>query len=88
MPGSYLSKPSLATELDVAESTVDEMVRRGVLPRPVRLSAGCVRWRWADVDMALASLGGSGNDPVIDESEAGVRRAIEASKKHRRGAAS
>lgn len=88
MPGSYLSKPSLATELDVSESTVDEMVRRGVLPRPVRLSAGCVRWRWADVDMALASLGRGGNDPVIDESESGVRLVLEAAKKHRRRAAS
>jgi predicted DNA-binding transcriptional regulator AlpA len=88
VPTAYLSKPSLATELDVAESTVDEMVRRGVLPRPVKLSAGCVRWRWADVDMALASLGAARNDPVIDESAAGVRLVLEASKKHRRGAAS
>lgn len=88
MPGSYLSKPSLATELDVAESTVDEMVRRGVLPRPVRLSAGCVRWRWADVDMALASLGDARNDPPTDESSVGVRLVLEAAKKHRRRAAS
>jgi predicted DNA-binding transcriptional regulator AlpA len=29
--------------MNLAESTVDVMVRRGVLPKPVKLSAGCVR---------------------------------------------
>ena len=53
---AYLSKASLAKELQVSETTVDEMVRRGVLPKPVRLSAGCIRWRWATVDAALASM--------------------------------
>lgn len=52
----YMNKRTLAEALDCSESTVDEMVRRGVLPRPVKLSAGCVRWCWRDVDNALASL--------------------------------
>jgi predicted DNA-binding transcriptional regulator AlpA len=71
-PPSYLSRASLATELDCAESTVDEMVKRGVLPAPLRLSTGCVRWRWADVETALASLknvrasdGTESSDPYI-----------------------
>jgi predicted DNA-binding transcriptional regulator AlpA len=55
-PPSYLSCATLARELDVSESTVHEMVRRGVLPQPVKLSSGCVRWRWADVEMALCSM--------------------------------
>lgn len=53
---AYPSKTRLAVELDMAESTVDEMVKRGILPAPMRLSTGCVRWCWADVVTALASL--------------------------------
>jgi predicted DNA-binding transcriptional regulator AlpA len=64
-PPSYLSKGTLARELDCAESTVDELVKRGVLPKPFRLSNGCVRWRWADVETAIASLkdGAAGSEP-------------------------
>jgi predicted DNA-binding transcriptional regulator AlpA len=72
-PPSYPSKSSLARELDCAESTVDELVKRGVLPKPFRFSNGCVRWRWADVENAIASLkdgiAGSEPDPFL----AGVR---------------
>lgn len=65
-PASYLSRASLARELDISESTVDEMVRRGVLPQPVRLSSGCVRWAWHAVEAALASLDETGNaDPFM-----------------------
>ena len=53
---AFPSKSRLAAELDMAESTVDEMVKRGVLPPPVRLSTGCVRWCWVEVETALASL--------------------------------
>jgi predicted DNA-binding transcriptional regulator AlpA len=56
-PAPYMSKKSLATALDCSESTVDELVRRGVLPPPKRLSTGCVRWRWADVDEAIQLYG-------------------------------
>ena len=56
VPAPYPSRRSLAQALDMAESTVDEMVRRGVLPPPIKLSTGCVRWCWADVETALASL--------------------------------
>jgi predicted DNA-binding transcriptional regulator AlpA len=55
-PGAYLSTASLAAELDCSESTIAEFVRRGILPRPLRLSTGCVRFSWADVENALASL--------------------------------
>lgn len=75
-PPSYLSCASLARELDVSESTVHDMVRRGVLPKPVKLSGGCVRWSWQDVQAALASLsprmgGDQENDPFL----AGARNA-------------
>jgi len=28
------------------ESAVDDYVRRGLLPPPIRISPSCVRWRW------------------------------------------
>jgi predicted DNA-binding transcriptional regulator AlpA len=73
MPTAYLSRASLAHELDISESTVDEMVRRGVLPRPIKLSAGCVRWSWAAVEQALASLVGVSNDTAADPFMQGAR---------------
>lgn len=66
-PPAYPSRAQLAYELDMAESTVDEMVKRGVLPGPIKLSTGCVRWVWADVVTALASLKASpGGTPAQD----------------------
>lgn len=84
---AYLSRSSLAAELQIGESTLDEMVRRGVVPPPVRLSSGCVRWRWESVDQALAARLPSGEVVVMDEASAGVQRALEAAKAGRRGRA-
>jgi len=77
-PPAYLSRASLARELDCSESTVDEMVRRGVIPGPRKLSSGCTRWRWADVDQALQGYasGGDTGDPYTR----GARNAAQASK--------
>jgi predicted DNA-binding transcriptional regulator AlpA len=74
---AYPSRSLIAYELDISESTVDSMVDRGVLPRPIKLSSGCVRWCWAEVQAALTSLkplataAGQSSDPYI----AGVRNA-------------
>jgi predicted DNA-binding transcriptional regulator AlpA len=67
-PPAYISCATLARELDVSETTIHEMVRRGVLPQPIKLSSGCVRWCWADVEAALASLSApkATNDPFIE----------------------
>lgn len=81
---AYLTRASLAAALEIAESTVDEMVRRGVIPRPVKLSAGCVRWRWETVDLALASMGGEGDHAPSSTDAAGVQRAIQAAKERGR----
>ena len=83
-PPAFLSKASLAHELDMAESTVDEMVRRGVLPKPVKLSAGCVRWSWTAVEYALASLGGTIEDG--DPFMAGAKHATKTATQGSRGA--
>lgn len=84
-PNPYVSKSTLATALEISESTVDEMVRRGVLPRPVRLSSGCIRWRWQSVDIALASMESGGKDAPSEDPMAGVQRAIQAAKERGRG---
>jgi predicted DNA-binding transcriptional regulator AlpA len=82
-PPSYLSCASLARELDVSESTIHEMVRRGVLPKPVRLSGGCVRWCWADVEAAIASLKHGTDTAPADPFLAGVRNVSKASEGRR-----
>nr|WP_278520780.1 hypothetical protein [Brucella anthropi] len=51
-PPSYVSRARLAVELDIGESTVDDYVRRGLLPRPVRIG-GAVRWSWSQVQALL-----------------------------------
>jgi predicted DNA-binding transcriptional regulator AlpA len=61
-PPSFMSRKELAWELSVSESTVDELVSRGTIPPPVKLTSGCVRWRWPAVEAALANLGGAGDD--------------------------
>jgi predicted DNA-binding transcriptional regulator AlpA len=74
---AYMSKATLATTLDISESTVDEMVRRGVLPKPVRLSSGCVRWRWETVDAALASMMPRADGEVADPYMRGIKNAAQ-----------
>lgn len=75
-PPSYLSCASLARELDVSESTVWEMVRRGVLPKPIKLSAGCSRFDWSAVQLALNSLSiGNVSASEQDPFMAGARNA-------------
>lgn len=61
-PPSYMSRKELAWELSVSESTVDELVSRGTIPQPVKLTSGCVRWLWPAVETALASLAVAGDD--------------------------
>lgn len=60
-PAAYLSRASLAAALDMAESTVDEMVRRGVLPA----ADGDNLWDWKKVDARLRNLSPQGAVYVI-----------------------
>lgn len=52
---SYLSRRALAAELMISEGTLDDYVRRGLLPPPIRITPNCLRWRWATVDEILRS---------------------------------
>ena len=85
-PPAYVSRSTLAHELDCAESTVDELVKRGILPKPLRLSNGCVRWCWNDVVMALGSLKAGAiateNDPYLS----GVKNVTEIETRGRKSA--
>lgn len=64
-PPSFVSKATLAAELDISESTVDDYVQRGLLPKPIKIG-GSVRWCWAQVEAALASMAGNGPQPDND----------------------
>ena len=63
-PPSYVSKATLAAELDMSESTIDAYVQRGLLPPPIRFG-GSVRWAWAEVMACLSSRSGGEDDPYI-----------------------
>lgn len=52
-PPSMMSAATLANELDVSESTVRDMVRKGLLPPPKVISRGVVRWEWETVQAYL-----------------------------------
>src|SRR6478735_3895186 len=82
-PPSFMSRKELAWELSISESTVDELVRRGVIPRATKLTPGCVRWSWTAVETALASLAGTADDG--DQFMQGARNAIKAASEGRRG---
>jgi predicted DNA-binding transcriptional regulator AlpA len=82
---SFMSRKELAWELCISESTVDELVRRGVIPPAVKLTPGCVRWSWIAVDIALASLAPTADhdDPFM----VGAKNAIKTATEGRRGSA-
>lgn len=82
-PVMLVSRTSLARAMDVSESTVDELVRRGVIPPAMHLTPGCVRWSWTAVETALASLAGTTDDG--DPFLTGARNAIKAASEGRRG---
>lgn len=74
-PPAYPCKTTVARELDCSESTVDAMVARGTLPRPIKDNKGFVRWCWADVEAALASLKAGADISEVDPFMQGARNA-------------
>ena len=75
---AYPSRARLAHELDCAESTIDELVKRGILPPPTHLSRSVVRWDWAAVVAAIASLKNPATGPAEDADPyiSGVKNAL------------
>ncbi len=78
---SYLSAKTLARELDVSESKVYALVRSGILPKPVKLSPGCVRWSWAKVQAALYALEHAEPETPHDPYMEAIRRYVRQSDK-------
>jgi predicted DNA-binding transcriptional regulator AlpA len=70
-----MSRKELAWELSCSESTVDELVRRGVIPKPTRLTPGCVRWHWPSVEAQLAA-----SADAVDDGDPYMAGAINAVK--------
>lgn len=46
---TLLSDKRLAERLDVSRATVWRWAKAGLVPKPVKLSPGCTRWRLADI---------------------------------------
>ncbi|MCC5968406.1 MAG: transcriptional regulator [Pararhodobacter sp.] len=64
-PPSFVSKATLAAELELSESTIDSYVQRGILPKPIRVG-GSVRWDWESVVAALSARSDSSEgDPFM-----------------------
>lgn len=45
----YLSDKRLAERYDVSRATIWRWVKTGSLPKPVKLSPGCTRWRASEL---------------------------------------
>lgn len=52
----YVSAETLAYRLDCSRSTVDDYVRRGLLPTP-RIIGNLQRWRWSEIEAWIANQG-------------------------------
>ena len=53
-PPDYVSAETLAYRLDCSRSKLDTDVRLGLLPKPIGVGT-MQRWRWSDVEQAIAS---------------------------------
>lgn len=46
----YLSDKRIAERYEVSRATIWRWVQAGRLPKPVKLSPGCTRWKSSDVE--------------------------------------
>lgn len=77
---AYLDRDGLARELSLKPGTVDQLVKRGLLPAPVMIGEA-LRWRWEDVDGWITRTRAAGSDRydgAADPYMAGVQRAAPA----------
>ena len=61
----------------IAQRARSELVRKGILPKPLRLTGGCVRWCWQEVTIALSSLKGTAeetSDPYLAAVQRGEQK--------------
>lgn len=70
---AYVSCSLLCEMLDISSTTAWEWVKKGHLPKPVKIG-GSARWKWADVEKRLqGSLGtpDEPDDPILRASRGG-----------------
>ena len=65
----YVSAETLAYRLDCSRSTVDDYVRRGLLPTP-RIIGNLQRWRWSEIEAWIASQGAVRDQPNLYDADA------------------
>lgn len=46
----YLSDKHLAERYEVARATIWRWVREGRFPSPLKITAGCTRWKLSDIE--------------------------------------
>jgi predicted DNA-binding transcriptional regulator AlpA len=69
----YLRRETLARRLNLAPGAIDQLVKRGLLPPPLRLGEALL-WRWATVDEILTR----GQPTATDDPYARGINAVEA----------
>ena len=70
---AYVGSTTLCQMLDISDTTLWEWVRKGHLPRPVKIG-GSSRWKWADVESRLSPQTGGADDdddPILRASRGG-----------------
>lgn len=50
MHQTYLSDDQLAERYNVSRATIWRWTSRGILPKPVKFTKSCTRWRKADIE--------------------------------------
>jgi prophage regulatory protein len=50
-----VSRAEIAAFAGVSKMTAYHWMRQGKLPKPIRISPRCIRWRWSEVVAALES---------------------------------
>lgn len=56
IPRLMVAAEDAAWTVDISKSTWDRLVNGGKVPKSVRLSSGCVRWRLSDIKLWVAMM--------------------------------
>ncbi|WP_273688394.1 helix-turn-helix transcriptional regulator [Ketogulonicigenium vulgare] len=65
---AYAGTKLMCEMLDVSETTLWEWVKRGFIPKPVRIGDRSNRWRWSDVEASLHGAVDLQDDPILKAS--------------------
>lgn len=67
MQGQFLTDRDLAERYRIHRATVWTWTREGRLPRPVRLTPRCSRWRLEDIEAAEQAMAEDGEAAEVGE---------------------